>query len=217
MLKAFSTRRAEIEERMAIRGQHSPKAAMVAALDTRRSKEHDPGAIELRARWTERADELGFDPPGSTTYSAASGRSPISDADRREIEDRLLGADGLTAHDSSFERNDILRAWCDALPAGAPIEQLEDLAESLIDRMQTAPLHGIVPGKGAVIRDASGGPSRRCRPRSGGRPSSCSTSNDTPSTPPTHCSTPSEPSAVRTRCSPRSGSHRRCPTSRSGP
>ena len=42
VLKAFSTRRAEIEERMAIRNQHSPKAAMIAALDTRRKKEADP-------------------------------------------------------------------------------------------------------------------------------------------------------------------------------
>lgn len=51
MLKAFSTRRAEIEERMAIRNQHSAKAAMIAALDTRRKKHVEPGAVELRARW----------------------------------------------------------------------------------------------------------------------------------------------------------------------
>ena len=31
VLRAFSTRRAEIEERMAVRGQHSPQAAMIAA------------------------------------------------------------------------------------------------------------------------------------------------------------------------------------------
>ena len=46
VLRAFSTRRAEIEERMDIRGQHSPQAAMIAALDTRKAKGHDarPGA-----------------------------------------------------------------------------------------------------------------------------------------------------------------------------
>ena len=49
-----------------------------------------------------------------------------------------------------------MRAWCDALPPGAPIQRLEDLAERLIDRMETAPLHDVVPGKGAVIRDAAG-------------------------------------------------------------
>lgn len=90
-------------------------------------------------------DAIGRAEPGS-----------ITDGERRSIEDRLLGAHGLTAHDSSFDRNRILMAWCDLLPAGAPIEQIEDLAESLIDRRETAPLHDIVPGKGAVIRDASG-------------------------------------------------------------
>ena len=47
---------------------------------------------------------------------------------------------GLTAHDSTFDRNAILMAWCDSLPAGAPIERIEALAESLVDRMETAPL-----------------------------------------------------------------------------
>ena len=45
----------------------------------------------------------------------------MSDPERRAVEDRMLGATGLTAHDSSFDRNAILRAWCDALPPGAPI------------------------------------------------------------------------------------------------
>ena len=156
VLKAFSTRRAEIEERMAIRNQHSPKAAMIAALDTRRKKEADPGVTELRAWWTERAEEMGYDPARLRDAIGRAEPVPMTDSERQAIEDRLLGAAGLTAHDSSFQRNEILRAWCDALPAGAPIEQIEDLVELLIDRMETAPLHEIVPGKGDVIRDASG-------------------------------------------------------------
>lgn len=156
VLMAFSTRRAEIEERMAIRNQHSPKAAMIAALDTRRTKQIDPGVTELRARWIERAEELGFDQAQLRDAIGRHEATPISKEMQRSTEDRLRGADGLTAHDSSFDRNEILMAWCDSLPAGAPIEQIEDLAESLIDRMETAPLHNIAPGKGPVIRDASG-------------------------------------------------------------
>ena len=114
VLKAFSTRRAEIEERMAIRGQHSPKAAMIAALDTRRRKETDPGPTELRARWMERAEEMGFDPARLDDVVGVVGPIPLTDGERTAIEDHMLGADGLTAHDSSFNRNDILRAWCDA-------------------------------------------------------------------------------------------------------
>src|SRR5690606_6545823 len=156
VLRAFSTRRAEIEERMAIRNQHSPKAAMIAALDTRRTKQANPGVIEMRAHWAERAKKLGFDPARLRDAIGRTEPASITDGARRSIEDRLLGADGLTAHDSSFDRNGILMAWCDSLPAGAPVEQIEDLAESLIDRMETAALHGIVPGRGAVIRDAAG-------------------------------------------------------------
>jgi conjugative relaxase-like TrwC/TraI family protein len=156
VLKAFSTRRAEIEERMAIRNQHSPRAAMIAALDTRRKKEADPGVVQLREHWMERAAEMGFDPARLRDAIGRTEPTPIEDTERWSVEDRMLGADGLTAHHSSFERNDILQAWCEALPAGAPIERIEDLAELLIDRLETAPLHNIVPGKGAVIRDASG-------------------------------------------------------------
>lgn len=156
VLKAFSTRRAEIEERMAIRNQHSPKAAMIAALDTRRKKEADLGVTELRAHWAERAEEMGYDPARLRDAIGRAEPVPMNDSKRQAIEDRLLGATGLTADESSFQRNEILRAWCDALPAGAPIEQIEDLVELLIDRMETAPLHEIVPGKGDVIRDASG-------------------------------------------------------------
>lgn len=156
VLTAFSTRRAEIEERMAIRNQHSAKAAMIAALDTRRKKEIDPGVVQLRAHWSERAKEIGFDPARLRDAIGRTEPAPITANHQRSVEDGLLGADGLTAHDSSFDRHQILRSWCDSLPAGAPVAQIEDLAESLIDRMETAPLHGLVPRRGAVIRDAAG-------------------------------------------------------------
>jgi conjugative relaxase-like TrwC/TraI family protein len=156
VLKTFSTRRAEIEERMSIRNQHSPKAAMIAALDTRRAKEIDPGVAELRDRWARRAREIGFDP---ARLRDAIGRAEpvlVTESQRRTAEDRMLGADGLTANDSTFDRNDIVRAWCDALPAGAPIGQIEDLTKHLTARMETAPLEGVIPGRGPVIRDAAG-------------------------------------------------------------
>jgi conjugative relaxase-like TrwC/TraI family protein len=156
VLKAFSTRRAEIEERMVIRNQHSPKAAMIAALDTRRTKEIDPGTVALRERWKQRATDIGFDPARLRDAIGRTESDPITDAQRRAVEDTLLGADGLTAHHSSFDFNDVLRAWCDALPAGAPIQLIENLAEHLTGRTETAPLDGVAPGRSAAIRDAAG-------------------------------------------------------------
>ena len=156
VLKAFSTRRAEIEERLAIRNQHSPRAAMIAALDTRRAKQVEPRTIELRASWHQRAAEIGFDPARLRDVIGRTEPAAIGDRERILVEDRMLGAEGLTAHDSSFDRHDILRQWCDALPAGAPIERIEALTECLIDRRQTAPLHNLIPGRGDVIRDTAG-------------------------------------------------------------
>lgn len=156
VLTAFSTRRAEIEERMSIRNQHSAKAAMIAALDTRRRKQADPGLAQLRTHWAERSHEIGFDPVRLRDAIGRTEAKPVSQQERRATEDRLLGPDGLTAHDSSFTRHQVLMAWCDALPAGAPIDTIEVLAASLLDRMETVSLHTFGPGVGAVIRDAAG-------------------------------------------------------------
>ena len=60
VIRAFSTRRAEIEERMAERGETSRRAAEMAALDTRRAKDNGVSAERLAADWRARAEELGF-------------------------------------------------------------------------------------------------------------------------------------------------------------
>jgi conjugative relaxase-like TrwC/TraI family protein len=155
VLKAFSTRRAEIEERMDIRGQHSARAAMIAALDTRRAKPHDLDIVRLSTAWREQARSIGFDPEQLPLVTARDSVSPLTAGARAAIEDRLLGPDGLTAHESTFSRYDVLRAWCDAPRAGAPIEQIEELAEHLLDRLAVAPLERI-PGRGPVIRNSVG-------------------------------------------------------------
>ena len=155
VLRAFSTRRAEIEERMDIRGQHSPQAAMIAALDTRKAKGRDLDPVLLRATWAAKAHELGFDPESLHRLLHRTTSRAIDGDEQRAIEDRLLSADGLTAHESMFDRNDILRAWCDALPAGAPIAELERLADAFVDRLGVAPLTE-APGRGPVIRDRTG-------------------------------------------------------------
>ena len=60
VIRAFSTRRAEIERRMAERGDTSARAAEAAALDTRRAKDYGVSAERLAAEWHARAAELGF-------------------------------------------------------------------------------------------------------------------------------------------------------------
>ena len=83
---------------------------MIAALDTRRKKSHDVDAVHLRDVWVATAADIGFDP---AELSKALGRT-VGDTDRRRdeassIEDHLLSPLGLTEHESTFDRNDVLR------------------------------------------------------------------------------------------------------------
>jgi conjugative relaxase-like TrwC/TraI family protein len=61
VLRAFSRRRAEIERTMAERGEHSQRAAQVAALDTRQAKDYGVSAESLRGRWRAHASRLGLE------------------------------------------------------------------------------------------------------------------------------------------------------------
>jgi conjugative relaxase-like TrwC/TraI family protein len=80
VIRAFSTRRAQIEERMAERGQSSRRAAEMAALDTRQAKQHELSPERLRADWTAQAAELGFGAPASAR--AARPTMPASKSSR---------------------------------------------------------------------------------------------------------------------------------------
>src|SRR5204862_4679080 len=60
VLRAFSRRRAEIERTLAERGERSAKAAQVATLDSRHTKDYDVNPESLQERWTEKARRLGF-------------------------------------------------------------------------------------------------------------------------------------------------------------
>ena len=155
VLDAFSTRRAEIEQKMEMRGQHSPRAAMIAALDTRRKKSHEVDATRLRDVWMATAAHVGFDPSELVKALGRTSAAPIDAETKRSIEDRLLSPLGLTEHVSTFDRNGVLRAWCESLSGGAPITTIEELADGLEDRLEVVPLDGIAT-RGPVIRAANG-------------------------------------------------------------
>ena len=61
VIEHFSQRRAEVLAHMAARGEHSARAAQVAALETRRRKEYDVPVERLREEWRARAAEHGLD------------------------------------------------------------------------------------------------------------------------------------------------------------
>ncbi len=161
--RLFSTRRHEIEAAMAARGETSARAAQVATLETRRPKDRDVDAIHLRADWLHKAENAGFDAVLLRELVGRHRWEPPTADERHGIEQHLIGPAGLTERASTFDRLAVLRAWCDRLPDGAAVTDIEDMADRflnghdaiapLADR-SIAPMHAV---DGRVLSSVSMG------------------------------------------------------------
>jgi conjugative relaxase-like TrwC/TraI family protein len=140
LLRTFSKRRIEIEAALAETGGDSPAAAEVAALVTRRAKSHEVDPEGLTDRWAAEAKAGGL----PLDLEGVLGHFPptvhlthLDDAARH-----LISAQGLTRDHASFDRKDVVRGWCEGLPAGAPLDLavLEELTDGLLEERQVIPL-----------------------------------------------------------------------------
>lgn len=129
VLRAFSTRRAQIEEELARAGQSTPAAAEVAALRTRRAKDRAAPPSALRESWRGRAEALGF---GTRRVDALLGQRRTLDPDWPAIENALVAPAGVTFAASTFGRREVLRGLSERLAGGAPVEELERRADGLL-------------------------------------------------------------------------------------
>ncbi|MEX2291803.1 MAG: MobF family relaxase [Mycobacteriales bacterium] len=132
VLRAFSRRRVEIEAAMAERGSTSRAGAQAATLATRKAKDYGVRPESLAAEWHARADALGFD---ADARIRLLGRLPArlpEPADLLRASGELLSPAGLTARASTFSRPDAIRGWCVQLPQGAPVADVEALADRLL-------------------------------------------------------------------------------------
>lgn len=138
--RAFSRRRAEVEQEMARRGERSPRAAQVAALNSRRAKEYGVAPETMRQEWWERAERLGFD--RATLAEVRDQASPqlVDDALVDRVVEDLAGPQGLTQQRSSFLRRDVIQAWCEQLARGGEVELIEDLADDFLASEHAIPL-----------------------------------------------------------------------------
>ena len=130
--RAFSRRRAEIEEELSGRGETSASAAQVAALHTRREKDYAVPAETLADRWRERATELGFDPQTVDQLLGATEVQPLSPEAAAAQQQELTSPTGLTQRRSSFTRRDVVQAWAGALAHGGDVHEIEQLADQLL-------------------------------------------------------------------------------------
>ena len=104
-IEHFSQRRAEILEHMAARGERSARAAQIATLETRRSKQHDVPVERLRAEWRARAAEHGLNRfQLRRVIRQPPERSRDEVAVVEDVARRLEGPEGLTWADSEMCR-----------------------------------------------------------------------------------------------------------------
>jgi conjugative relaxase-like TrwC/TraI family protein len=155
MLKAFSTRRRQIERHMDAAGTTSARAAEVAALITRGPKEPRTdiplaNQMSLRDRWRARVDDLGIADLtlSDTLFTHQPELLEPPDIDRLMAE--LVGAEGLCATESTFERRDAVRAVAGRLADGAPVADVEKLGDRVLASPEVVPLPSV--GRGGELR-----------------------------------------------------------------
>ena len=156
VLREFSTRRREIEAHLAEHGQRSARAAQYATYATRTAKNTSIEAEGLVPGWQARAEALGFDTHGlagvldrATVAEPPAPGSP--EADR--IYRWLAGPQGLTARASTFGQREVIKAICNALPAGGSVDRVLELVDGFLssEHVLAIDMHG-----GAAIRRNDG-------------------------------------------------------------
>jgi len=121
----FSQRRAEVLEHLREHGAHSARAAQVAVLETRRTKQFEVLVEQLRDEWRARAAEHGLD---------RQQVDALLDRGLEELPARRVAPDELTEQASTFSRRDVLQAVAAAQFDGADVTLVERLADDLLDR-----------------------------------------------------------------------------------
>ncbi len=129
VLRHFSKRRSQIEDRLAIKGYSSGRAAQVAALSTRDRKADPESDQTLRERWQREAESIGFDPASLDRLLDRPRRALVLD---NEIP-VALSPKGLTHKKSTFTRLDALRDLAERATDGATIDEVERVASRLLD------------------------------------------------------------------------------------
>jgi conjugative relaxase-like TrwC/TraI family protein len=157
LIETFSQRRTAIVTHMASRGESSAAAAQTATLATRQAKGERLSEANLRNTWASRATAAGV---RSGWHDRLIGRVSWERPDLGRLWTQLVVEEGLTEASSSFTRRDVLQQIAGQLPAGAPVDHLERVADAILTH-DTDLLVALGPTRGHltqvdVIRRAEG-------------------------------------------------------------
>lgn len=130
LCKETSTRRNQIEEKLAETGREGAEAAGYASLETRKNKNHDVTIEQLQPRWIEQAAAHGFN-KDSIKMGAAIEREKISIS---ELADRALAE--ATDKKSVLKETDIYLAAAQQVMENAQsVETIKEVAADMQSRM----------------------------------------------------------------------------------
>jgi conjugative relaxase-like TrwC/TraI family protein len=140
VVEAFSTRRAEIIEHLEAVGASSARAAQIATLQTRNAKDAAPDVAAIQSEWVSRARAMGYEPSSVIDVLGNRRSIELSSFERASAESLMLGPQGLTEHASTFHQRDVLRAWCEQMPYGSPLSELQLFSAHTIGRDEVVSL-----------------------------------------------------------------------------
>jgi conjugative relaxase-like TrwC/TraI family protein len=129
LIDTFSQRRTAIVNHMAARGETSAAAAQTATLATRQAKSGHPSEAELREGWVRRAVAAGVTPGW---HRQLLGRAVWGRPDLAQLWNELVVEEGLTESSSTFGRREVLQQLAGRLPAGAPVDWVEQAADAIL-------------------------------------------------------------------------------------
>lgn len=142
VLRHFSKRRAQIEAQLDELGYSSPKAAEIAALDTRKPKDLGASPIGLRDRWIEEARSIGYEPEQLPELLDRGAPTVLTADDIEAVNAKLESPHGLTANASTFDRRAVIIAWTNHLPQGLAPAEVEALADEFLARPEVVSVSG---------------------------------------------------------------------------
>jgi conjugative relaxase-like TrwC/TraI family protein len=147
-IQAFSTRRRSLLDHMEAHGSDGFAAARVAALATREAKEQ-VDLPSLRAHWKARAAEHGLGRRELRRLGHEHAREAPT-IDRDEMAQNMLGAEGLTAIQTTFTQPELVRVVAGSLRGGAAVQQVLDAAHEFSRLPGVEPVEpGDIPGRPA--------------------------------------------------------------------
>ncbi len=125
VINAFSRRRAQITQQLALRGLSSARAAQIATLDTRDAKPMPRSFARLQLEWRTRAEEWGLDGPALNA---------LLDRDQPAEQLSIPDPEVLTEHDSTFGRPEMIQWAAASQRRGATAGEIDALADDILQR-----------------------------------------------------------------------------------